>query len=271
MINYHETCLKVCELSRMTGRYISEQSAQFSQDVIEQKGRHDYVSYVDRMAESMIVTRLRELIPESGFIAEEGTANNKGDVYNWVVDPLDGTTNFIHGVPVFCVSIALMENDTIVIGVVYEINRDECFFAWRGGKAMLNDHEIKVSGLQQLDSALLATGFPYTDYGRMDDYLQVFRHFMQHTAGLRRLGSAAADLAYVACGRFEGFYEYGLSPWDVAAGVFIVETAGGQVTDFQGEGNFIFGRELIAASPSIHPQMLSVIHRMFGPLNPDLK
>jgi len=266
MINYHKICLEVCELSKTVGRYISEQSAQFSQDKIEHKGQHDYVSFVDREAEAQIVTKLRELIPESGFIAEEGTANNKGDVYNWVVDPLDGTTNFIHGVPVYSVSIALMENEAIVIGVVYEINLGECFYAWKGGKAMLNDHEIKISGMQQLDSALLATGFPYADFSRMDDYLKVFRHFMKNTAGIRRLGSAAADLAYVACGRFEGFYEYGLSPWDVAAGAFIVESAGGRATDFKGEGNYIFGRELIAGSPFIHPEMLSVIQKLFSPL-----
>lgn len=265
MINYHEICLKVCELSRSAGLYISEQSGKFNPDVVEQKGRHDYVSYVDRMAEEQIVAQLRELIPGAGFIAEEGTANNKGEIFNWVIDPLDGTTNFIHGVPVYCVSIGLMENEDIVVGVVYEINLDECFYAWKGGKAMLNNQEIKVSGLKQLDTALLATGFPYTDYGRLDNYLDVFKYFMQHTAGLRRLGSAAADLAYVACGRFEGFYEYGLNPWDVAAGVFIVQTAGGRVSDFKGEAGYIFGRELIAGSPSIHPEMLSVIQRLFNP------
>jgi len=263
MINYYEICLKVCEISRQTGQFIALEGSKFNTSLVEQKGRHDYVSYVDRSAEAQIVNKLREILPEAGFIAEEGTASNKGEIYNWIIDPLDGTTNFVHGVPVYSISIALMENTDIVMGVVYEINLDECFYAWKNGKAMLNNKEIHVSESDNFDKALLATGFPYYDYGYLDAYLEVFKHFMQHTAGLRRLGSAAADLAYVACGRFEGFYEYGLNPWDVAAGAFIVEIAGGKVTDFNGEKNYIFGRELIAASKTIHPEILSVIKQLF--------
>jgi len=147
---------------------------------------------------------------------------------------------------------------------VYEINRDECFYAWKGGKAMLNGKEIHVSLMPDFNSSLLATGFPYSDFGRLDACLEVFKHFMQHAAGIRRLGSAAADLAYVACGRFEGFYEYGLHAWDVAAGAFIVQMAGGEVTDFKGENNFIFGAELIAGNNPAHREMLKVISEKFN-------
>jgi len=264
MLNYHEICLKVCDLSRETGKYILNQSGHFNQNVVEQKGDHDYVSYVDKTAEQQIVDGLREILPEAGFITEEGTAGHEQQVFRWVIDPLDGTTNFIHKVPVFCVSIALMENETVVIGVIFEINRNECFYAWKGGKAMLNERPIQVSSLQDFNSSLLATGFPYYDYGKLDEYLLVFKHFAKHTAGLRRLGSAAADLAYVACGRFEGFYEYGLHPWDVAAGTFIVQMAGGHISDFSGGNNFIFGKEMVSGNPSAHAQMLKVISSLFN-------
>jgi myo-inositol-1(or 4)-monophosphatase len=269
MINFQEICAGVCEISRVTGKYITQQSVIFNQSVIEQKGDHDYVSYVDKTSEQKIVDGLRELLPEAGFITEEGTANNKEKEYNWVIDPLDGTTNFLHKVPVFCISIALLQNDEVVIGVVYEINRDECFYAWKNGQAFLNGVLIKVSTEQDFNNSLLATGFPYTDFGRLDDYLIVFSHFARQTAGLRRLGSAAADLAYVACGRFEGFYEYGLHAWDVAAGAFIVQMAGGTVSDFSGKCNYIFGSELIAGNPFTYPEMLKVISSVFGdnPLN----
>lgn len=261
---YQQLCTNVCEISRKAGQYIKEQLNNISQAEIEQKGHHNYVTYVDKSAEELIVADLRKLLPGSGFITEENTAGHESQKFKWIIDPLDGTTNFIHKVPVFCVSIALMEGAEIVVGVVYEVNLDECFYAWKGGKAMLNDSEISVSPIKDFDNSLLATGFPYYDYGRLEDYVTVFKHFMQHTAGLRRLGSAAADLAYVACGRFEGFYEYGLNSWDVAAGAFIVQTAGGVVSDFQGGNNYLFGRELISGNPYAHPEMKTVISKIFG-------
>lgn len=263
MIDYHKICLDVCSLSRATGKYITEEGGKPGQKDIEHKGEHNYVTYVDKTAELRLVQGLRNILPESGFITEEGTASTKGVEYNWIVDPLDGTTNFIHSVPVFCISIALVRNNETVVGVVYEINRDECFYAWKGGMAQMNGHEIRVSSKQDFNSSLLATGFPYYDYGLIDEYLAVFRHFMKHTAGLRRLGSAAADLAYVACGRFEGFYEYGLHAWDVAAGAYIVQMAGGIVSDFSGKEDYIFGKELIAGNQYAHPEILKVIQLLF--------
>jgi myo-inositol-1(or 4)-monophosphatase len=235
VIDLKKICDEVCKIAKQTGTYIKKEGLKFSLDKIEVKGKNDFVSHVDKTAEEQIVKGLEALIPSSGFIAEEGTSSKKGDIYNWIIDPLDGTTNFIHGLPCFSISIALMRDKELVIGVIYEINLEECFYAWENSKAYLNGKEISVSKAPTLADSLIATGFPYYDYSRMDAYLASLKHFMQNTHGLRRLGSAATDLAYVACGRFEGFYEYCLQPWDVAAGAFLVQQAGGKVTDFNGD------------------------------------
>lgn len=256
-------CLNVCELSKKTGDFIRSEHTRFSKEQIQVKGKNDFVSYVDKTSEQQLVAGLSELLPEAGFIAEEGTSTKKGERYNWIIDPLDGTTNFIHGLPCFAISIALMRDDVVILGVVYEINLDECFYAWEGVPAYLNDRPVEVSKVKPLSSSLLATGFPYYDYGRMDEYLDLFKYFMQHTHGLRRLGSAATDLAYVACGRFEGFYEYNLQPWDVAAGAFIVQQAGGKVTDFKGGNNYVFGKELVASNGLIADEFLSAVQTYF--------
>lgn len=263
MIDLKNICLHVCELARTTGVFIKAEGAKFSSRKVEVKGKNDFVSYVDKTAEKLIVEGLSLLLPEAGYIAEEGTSSKKGEVYNWVIDPLDGTTNFIHGLPCFSISIALMRDQTLVLGVVYEINLNECFYAWENGPAYLNDQLISVSKATTLADSLLATGFPYYDYGRMDEYLELFKYFMQHTHGLRRIGSAATDLAYVACGRFEGFYEYSLQPWDVAAGAFIVQQAGGTVTDFKGGTDFIFGKELVAGNGFISDEFLKAVQLYF--------
>lgn len=258
-LDYRQICLKMCALGKVVGEYIRKQSSLFALEQIEEKGEHNYVTYVDKTAEAMLVEGLLKLLPEAGFITEEGTSSVRGDTYNWIIDPLDGTTNFIHHVPVFCVSIALIENQEIVAGVVYEINRDECFYAWKDGNAMLNNKIITISACDKFSTSLIATGFPYIDYGRLDWYMEVFTQIMKETAGLRRLGSAAADMAYVAAGRFEGFYEYGLNPWDVAAGIIIVKQAGGVVTDFQGGENALFGKEMICGNRLIHDKLLKII------------
>jgi myo-inositol-1(or 4)-monophosphatase len=252
-------CHEVCLLSKRAGEFIRTERNKFSSEKVETKGRNDFVSYVDKGSEKLIVEKLSELLPGSGFIAEEGTSTLKGKIYNWIIDPLDGTTNFIHGIPCFAVSIALLRNEELVLGVVYEVNLDECFYAWEGSKAYMNGTEICVSKTENLSGSLIATGFPYYDYSRMDEYMEVFRHFMKNTRGLRRLGSAATDLAYVACGRFEGFYEYSLQPWDVAAGAFLVQQAGGKVTDFSGGKNFVFGRELVAGNSVCFNEFLAAI------------
>ncbi len=256
-------CQDVCILTKKVGQFIKEQRNLFSSSNVEVKGKNDFVSYVDKTAEKQLVEGLSTFLPEAGFIAEEGTSTKKGEHYNWIIDPLDGTTNFIHGLPCFAISIALMRDDKIVMGIIYEINLDECFYAWEGGKAYLNEREIRVSSNSTLSTSLIATGFPYYDYHRMDEYMDLFKYFMKHTRGLRRLGSAATDLAYVACGRFEGFYEYSLQPWDVAAGAFIVQQAGGKVTDFKGGNDYIFGKEIVAANNSCFSEFLQAIKIYF--------
>lgn len=264
VIEYESICLKMCKLGKTAGEYIRKQGTLLRSEQIEEKGDHDYVTYVDKTAERMLVEGLRKLLPEAGFITEENTDSTRGELFNWIIDPLDGTTNFIHRVPVFCVSIALMEKEEIVAGVIYEINMDECFYAWKGGRSRLNGNLIEVSSRADFNTSLIATGFPYYDYGKLDAYLQVFREMMKATAGLRRLGSAAADMAYTAAGRFEGFYEYGLHPWDIAAGIIIVKQAGGTVTDFKGGNNALFGKELVCGNPQIHQKMLAIISRFFS-------
>ncbi|MCX6297157.1 MAG: inositol monophosphatase family protein [Bacteroidetes bacterium] len=245
------------------GIFIKSERVKFSSDKIEVKGKNDFVSYVDKTSEKLLVAKLSLLLPEAGFIAEEGTSTKKGNLYNWIIDPLDGTTNFIHGIPCFSISIALMRNQEIVLGVIYEINFDECFYAWEGSNSFLNGKEINVSSTSKVSDSLLATGFPYYDYGRMDEYIELFKYFMKHTHGLRRLGSAATDLAYVACGRFDGFYEYSLQSWDVAAGAFIVQQAGGKVTDFKGGENYIFGKEIVAGNNAFFDEFLGTVKDHF--------
>lgn len=251
----------VIELSKEITEFLLHEVGQVNAKDIQIKGLHDFVTYVDQKAEQKIAARLGKLLPTAGMLLEEKSMDKHGDRYRWVVDPLDGTTNYIHHIPVFSVSIALLDGDKPVLGVVHEANLDECFSAWLDAPALLNGSEISVSSVSSMDKALLATGFPYYDYGKLDAYMDIFKYFVQHTSGIRRIGSAAVDLAYVACGRFEGFYEYGLHPWDVAAGAFIVQQAGGKVTDFHGENNFIFGSEMLASNKMLHSQMQEALKR----------
>jgi myo-inositol-1(or 4)-monophosphatase len=246
-MNLEEITSKVANLARQTGEFVRKAAAEFNRESIEYKGLNDMVSYVDKETEERLVEGLRKILPEAGFIAEEGTGQKTDNQeFAWIIDPVDGTTNYMHGLPVFAISIALMQKDKIVSGVVYEINRDECFTAWLGGGAYLNEKTIKVSSAKYLKDSLIATGFPYYDFDKMENYLNILKELMQKSHGLRRLGAASVDLVYTACGRFEGFFEYNLKPWDVAAGILIVQEAGGKVTDFRGGDDFVFGRELIA-------------------------
>jgi myo-inositol-1(or 4)-monophosphatase len=263
-INYlRALCTEVCLIAKTTGQLIREEVDKLQRSQIETKSIHNFVTYVDKTAEEQLVEKLQKLIPEAGFIVEENTIDKQGREYQWVVDPLDGTTNFIHGVPVFSISIALMHRDEVLLGVVYEINHDECFRAIKGGGAFLNGEPIKVSEAATLHESLLATGFPYYDYSRLQQYMELFTWCLRNSHGVRRLGSAAVDLAYVACGRFDGFFEYSLSPWDVAAGSLLVQEAGGRVTDFSGERNYIFGREITATNARISNELLAKVRNAF--------
>ena len=262
-MNLPELTRAVISLSREVASFIRTESTRFTEANVESKSLNNLVSYVDKGAEQRFVDGLSKLLPEAGFIAEEGTGERAVEL-NWVIDPLDGTTNFIHGIPCYCTSVALMRGDDILLGVVLEVTRDECFSAWKDGGAFLDGATIRVSGRRTLVESLLATGFPYDDFGREAQYMELLRALMHNSRGIRRLGSAAADLAYVACGRFEAFYEYGLNPWDVAAGALIVAEAGGTVTDFSGGGRYVFGEEIVASNGTIHAELIGPIGKFFG-------
>lgn len=254
---------QVVSLCLKNADYIKEQLELIKAKDIELKDEHNFVTYVDRKSEEMLVEELSRLAPGSGFIAEEGKYGPEGAGLRWIIDPLDGTTNFIHGVPIFSISVALMQDEEVILGVVHEINRSESFYSWKGGNAYLNGKKIRVSPAGRLNDSLLVTGFPYKRDDILERYVDLFKGFIKKTQDLRRLGSAAADLAFVAAGRFEGFYEIGLSPWDVAAGAFLVKQAGGQVTDFKGGDDYIFGKSLVSSNGLVHEEMLEVVMEYF--------
>ena len=248
-------------LCRTTAQFIRQEAATFDRGKVQHKGVHDLVSYVDQETERRLVAGLHQLLPEAGFITEEGTAgpDTHTEEFTWVIDPLDGTTNFVHGLPVYSISVALLQQKELAVGVVHEVNRDESFRAVRGGGAFCNDQPIRVSDAPALGSSLIATGFPYTDFVQVNAYLQVLGAFMNRSHGVRRLGSAAVDLAYVAAGRFEGFFEFNLNSYDVAAGILLVREAGGHVTQFLADGDPLFGREVLASNGAIHAEMQATI------------
>lgn len=265
MIDLGQMCTKVCDCVLETAEMIRNERKSFSVDSgVEVKGHSNFVTYIDKLSEKKLVGHLSELLPEAGFLAEEGTSSKKGEVYNWVIDPIDGTTNFIHGLTPYAISIALMRNNEVVIGVVYEISHGELFYAWEGSKAYLDHQEIKVTPVSEHQNALIATGFPYTAFNKMEKYQACLRDLMEQTGGVRRLGSAAIDICYIACGRFEAFWEYGLHPWDVAAGVLILKQAGGKITDFDREDDYIFNGEIIAANANYFNKFYEIVHQHFA-------
>jgi len=244
-------CEETCEVVRQTGTFIAGERTKFTIDKVEAKGKHNFVTYVDRSAEKILIEGLHKILPQAGFIAEEGTIKKQDKIYNWIIDPLDGTTNFIHGSPPYAISIALMKGRDVLIGIIYEITMSELFYSYQGTLAYLNDKEIHISKTNKVAESLIATGFPYDNFVRMESFMDSLKHFFQYSHGVRRLGSAATDLAYVACGRYDAFYEYNLNAWDVAAGAFIVKQAGGRVSDFKGGENYIFGNEIVASNNTI--------------------
>ncbi len=256
-------CRKSCDVVRSVGTFLKQELGKVSSAAIETKSLNSLVSYVDKMAEEQLVKGLGALIPEVTFLTEEETVEQKEGVFQWIIDPLDGTTNFLHQLPFFSISVALQHHQTTVIGIVLEVNHDECFYAWKGGGAFLNDKKIHVSNSKALGDSLIATGFPYYDYDRSRPFLETLDFFMKNTRGIRRLGSAALDLVYVACGRFDAFYEYSLNSWDVAGGAFIVLEAGGIVMDFKGGKDYLFGKEIIAVNPNISKAFFKPIHAAF--------
>lgn len=254
-----DICKAVTSVVFDVGGFIKNWATKHDRDKIEDKSHNSFVTEVDVAAEEMLVEGLSAIYPEAGFITEEKTVVQKDHEMEWIIDPIDGTTNYIYQIPAYSVSVALCQNRRPVLGVVYSVANDELFYTWQDAPAFLNDKELKVNQCPHLEKALLVTGFPYERTEMLDKYMAIFKEFLLRTRGVRRLGSAALDLAYVAAGRFDGFYEHQLNPWDVAAGVLLVQNAGGRVLDFSGGQDYLFGGEIIASAVDISNEMQKVI------------
>ncbi len=260
MNEWEQLTAAVCQVARQAGQYLRKERRHFRAERIEEKQAHDFVSYVDREAERLVVSELRTLRPDAGFLTEEGTAAYAGETACWIVDPLDGTTNFIHDLPPFAVSIALCEDSEMKIGVIYEACRDECFYAWKGGGAWLDGRRIHVDSRSPLGRTLIGVELPYNATGYAATGQSIVRHFYGQAAGLRMNGSAATSLAYVAAGRFGAWAERFIKPWDYAAGLLLVAEAGGRTSDYSGKPCPVDGDNIVAASSDrLHADMLAAI------------
>ena len=251
--------------ARRAGAIINRAARDIDVLSVTRKRHNDFVTEVDKSAEQAIIEILHRAYPDHAILAEESgaTAGTAGESeYTWIIDPLDGTTNFIHGFPQYAVSIGLRHKGVLVQGVVYDPTNNELFTASRGQGAFLNERRIRVSKRIRLNEALIGTGFPFRDFEGLDEYLSMFRELTARTAGLRRAGAAALDIAYVAAGRLDGFWEMGLSPWDMAAGALMVQEAGGLVGDFRGDSGYLESGRMICGAPKIFAQLVQVI----GPL-----
>lgn len=254
----HPTLTIAVKAARRAATIINRASTQLDLLAVQTKSPNDFVTEVDRAAEEAIISVLRETYPQHGILAEESGESGDSE-YQWIIDPLDGTTNFIHGFPQYSISIALARNGVLEQAVVYDPTRNELFTASKGGGAYLNERRIRVSKRIRLSESLIGTGFPFREFDHVDAYLATFRELTQRTAGIRRPGSAALDLAYVACGRLDGFWEIGLKPWDMAAGVLLIQEAGGLVSDLSGEGGFMASGNVVAGTPKVFGQLLPVV------------
>lgn len=261
MMDLERLTEEVRKLAVDTGRFLREERLSFNRDRVEQKSAHDYVSYVDKASEKQIIARLHELLPEADVVAEEGSGTFSSQEYCWVVDPLDGTSNFIHDSAPYCVSIALRNREEVLLGVVYECGRDELFWAYRGGKAYMNGREIHVSDQTVLDQSFIELGFPYDAETYRPFAVNLVNELYGHVGGLRLLGAAAVEICYVAAGRFEARIEGLINEWDVAAGSLILELAGGKMTDFSGNENRWNGREVFASNGKIHDELLNLLKK----------
>jgi myo-inositol-1(or 4)-monophosphatase len=249
--------------ARRAGDLIVRSLSRLDSIKVDTKGRNDFVSEVDRKAEAEIIATVRKSHPDHAFFAEESGRSGDGE-FVWIIDPLDGTTNFLHGFPTFCVSIAVEQKGRLQHAIIYDPMRQEVFTASRGDGAQLEGRKIRVSTQRTLEGALIGTGFPFrADGAHVDDYLAILKVIMSTAAGVRRPGSAALDLAYVAAGRTDGFWEFGLSPWDTAAGVLLIQEAGGRVGTPAG-GEYALGKNVVAGNPKVYEALLAAI----GPLTP---
>ena len=257
MVNLKQLVQEVKKIAIETGYFLRDERAKFDRSAVKEKGPHDYVSYVDKASEERLVAQLSLLLPDAGFITEEKTTQQHAtEEYCWVIDPLDGTTNFIHDMAPYCVSIALRNREEVLLGVVYEVCRDECYWAYKGGGAYLNGTPIHVTGIEAVEQAQILLGFPYDSERFRPVILNAIGQMYGNVGAERLLGSAAAELCYVAAGRAEGRIEGLLGPWDVAAGTLILSEAGGMTTDFSGGDTYLNGREVIASNGHIHAYLL---------------
>ena len=261
----NEILLKMKSACDTVGAFQLEHWNRVKAEAVNDKSLNQLVSFVDQQSEQMLVDALLAAVPGSTVIGEESASNNRFITeYTWIIDPLDGTTNYLHGLPVFSISVALLHNGAPVIGIVDCPVLKERFTAIKGQRAFLNDTLIKVADNANLKDSLLATGFPYHNFAEMNAYLDVLTHFMLNTRGLRRMGSAAIDLAYTACGRFDAFFELNLSPWDIAAGILLVTEAGGEVSTFDGKPDVIFENQILASSKALYPEMAQILKTSFS-------
>ena len=245
--------------ARRAGSIINRATLDGASLQVRSKRANDFVTRVDSSAEEAVIDIVRKAYPDHGFIAEESGESNPDAEHLWIIDPLDGTTNFIHGFPQYAVSVAVQHRGSLAHAVVYDPTRNELFTASKGGGAFLNDRRIRVSKCLKLEDALVGTGFPFKELGRLDLYMKQLRFFMSKSSGVRRAGAAALDLAYVACGRLDAFWELGLAPWDMAAGALLIAEAGGLVADTSGEQDFMSTGDIVAATPKIFPRILEAI------------
>jgi myo-inositol-1(or 4)-monophosphatase len=244
--------------ARRAGTIINRAAQDLDALTVSTKRHNDFVTEVDQAAEQAVIQILLKAFPDHAILAEESGAHGKSD-YVWIIDPLDGTTNFIHGFPQYCVSIGLRHKGTVTQAVIYDPGRNELYTATRGHGAYLNDRRMRVSKRKQLDDALIGTGFPFREVQNIGEYMPILREVMGKTAGVRRAGSAALDLAYVAAGRLDGFWETGLAPWDMAAGSLLIQEAGGLVSDFDGDGNYLDSGNIVTGTPKVFAPLLQII------------
>ncbi len=250
--------------ARKAGSIINRASLDLDLVRVTAKGRSDFVTEVDRNAEAAIIEILRTAYPAHAIVAEESGASEKAGTaeYVWIIDPLDGTTNFIHGFPQYAVSIGLQQRGQITQAVVFDPTRNELFTASRGRGAFVNDRRMRVSRRTELRDSLIGTGFPFRQIEHLDEYVRMFKRITEETAGIRRPGAATLDLAYVGAGRLDGFWEFGLSPWDMAAGSLLIVEAGGFVSDFDGEAGFLQGGQIVCGNPRVHAQLLKLVQEV---------
>jgi len=254
--------------ARLSGDIILRNLGQLSKTDIQTKQAFDFVTSVDKWSEAVIMQTIREKFPHHLFLSEETLKQEGNGGYRWIIDPLDGTTNYIHSYPMFSVSIALEFQNEIILGVVFDPLRDELFCAAKGGGSFLNNRGISVSDIALAEKSLIATGFPFRKKEMIDRYLDAFRKIFQRVSDIRRAGSAAIDLAYIAAGRVEGFFELNLSPWDIAAGSLLIREAGGTITDFQGSDQYLLTGDIVAGNNKTHAEILNIIKQVF-PVGPE--